>query len=87
MYETHDFGNAVNLRDVFAKNMFSRLRRQYEEFIELATLPKPDLQMPLDADSALQLCTELKNLILRIDLIYIRFETTNTDFFRVIDIY
>jgi hypothetical protein len=44
-------------------------KRQCEKFVELAPLLKPDLQMPLDAVSILQLCTELNDLILRIDLI------------------
>jgi hypothetical protein len=87
LYETHDFSNPANLRDVFAKNMYSRPKGQCEEFVELAPLLNPDLQMPWDADSTLQLCTELNDLILRIDLILLRFETTYTDFLFVLLIY
>lgn len=68
LFETHDFGNAANLNDVnVCKDMYSRPKRHCEEFKELAHLLKPDLQMPLDAESALRLYTELNNLISRID--------------------
>jgi hypothetical protein len=43
--------------------MYSVPKRKFNEFSELAYLLKPDLQIPVDADSALNLFLELNDLV------------------------
>jgi hypothetical protein len=70
LYETHDFGNAVNFRDVhICKEHVFTPNKTMRGIRRISTPSEPDLLMPLDPDLALQLCTELNDLILRIDLI------------------
>jgi hypothetical protein len=57
-----DYGTVVGKRDVTCcKDMYSVPKRKFDEFSELAYLLKPDLQMPEDADSALNLFLELND--------------------------
>lgn len=68
MFDSHDYGTVINKRDArCCKNMHTIPKRNFDEFNELAHLLKPDLQIPLDADAALMLFTELNGLVARID--------------------
>ena len=57
-------GKLVDKRDVTCcKDMYSVPKKECNEFSKLAYLLKPDLEMPADADSALELFLELNDLV------------------------
>ena len=65
LFETAEYGILIDTSDVkVCLDMYSRPKRHSGEFSELAHLLKPNLQMPLDAETGLQFFLELNNLIL-----------------------
>ena len=64
LFDSQDFGTNVDIQDVICcQRMFSIPKNTNKDFNELAQLLKPYLQMPHDADTALQLFFELNALV------------------------
>jgi hypothetical protein len=56
LFDRQDFGTNVDIQDVICcRRMYSTPKNRNKDFKDLAQLLKPDLQMPHDVDTALQL--------------------------------